>query len=78
MSYTNINVHFSVEGDSRDRMIHNLQSECDYWKKLAERHHADLENIPKALQDHGHVDFYDHAGRLIITAVPQKEEETNE
>ena len=77
MSHTNVTIKdhlYSREFEQKKR-IASLEWEVGYLRQQAEYCQGLLENIPRAIEEWGHVDLFDDRGNKIMTIVKQKEQD---
>lgn len=69
MSYTNVHIKDDLSKRKADRLI---DAERAFWSGIADELQAKLENIPKAVKEHGYVDLYYEGKHLRLVAEPRK------
>lgn len=69
MAYTNMQI--PPCSDHINKTLHDLKSDKEYYKKLAEQYQVQLENIPEAIKKYGYIDLYDEKGNLLYTLIPK-------
>lgn len=68
MSYTNVH----IKDDLSQRKTTRLKdAELAFWQATADELQAKLENIPRAVKEHGYVDIY-HDGEHLRLAIEPK------